>query len=87
VGSPDLPGGTVPERGHSLFGDTRMTVRRFLSVMRNSGLEEQYLTFNVVLRSGRLTTATPAAMRVLRTVPGVRELMTFSLHGTWRKPA
>jgi len=75
------------ERGHSFYGDTHMTVRRFLSVMRNSGLEEQYLAFNVVSRSGRLTTATLAAMRALRTVPGVRELMTLSLYGAWRKPA
>jgi hypothetical protein len=55
--------------------------------MRNISLEEQYLAFNVVSPSGPLTTAILAAMRVLRTVPGVRELMTFSPYGTWRKPA
>jgi SAM-dependent methyltransferase len=75
------------ERGHTFFGDSHMTVRRFLGVIRNSGLEEQYLAFNVVSRSGLLATVALAVMSALRTVPGVRELLTFSLYGSWRKPA
>ena len=75
------------ERGHSFYGDSHMTVRRFLSVMRNSGLEERYLALNVVSRSGRFTRAALVAMGALRTVPGVRELMTFSLYGSWQKPS
>ena len=75
------------ERGHSFFGDAHMTVRRFLSVMRNSGLEERHLALNVVSRSGRFTRAALVVMGALRTLPGVRELMTFSLYGRWQKPA
>jgi 2-polyprenyl-3-methyl-5-hydroxy-6-metoxy-1,4-benzoquinol methylase len=74
------------ERGHTFFGDSHMTLRRFLSVMRNSDLEEQYLAFNVVSRSGLLATVVLAAARALRTLPGVRELLTFSVYGSWRKP-
>jgi 2-polyprenyl-3-methyl-5-hydroxy-6-metoxy-1,4-benzoquinol methylase len=74
------------ERGHTFFADSHMTLRRFLSVMRNSGLEEQYLAFNVVSRSGLLATVALAVMRALRTLPGVRELLTFSVYGSWRKP-
>jgi SAM-dependent methyltransferase len=75
------------ERGHSFFGDSRMSARRFLSVMRNSGLEERYLAFNVVSRTGRFTRAALVAMGALRMVPGIRELMTFSVYGSWQKPA
>jgi len=75
------------ERGHTFFGDSRMTLRRFLSVMGNSGLEEQYLAFNVVSRRGVLPRVTLPVMRALRTLPGLRELLTFSVYGSWRKPA
>jgi SAM-dependent methyltransferase len=74
------------ERGHPFFGDSRMTLRHFLSVMRNSGLEEQYLAFNVVSRNGLPARAVLALMRVLRRLPGARELLTFSVYGSWRKP-
>lgn len=75
------------ERDHPFFGDSRMTLHRFLSVMRNSGLEEQYLAFNVVSRNGLLAKAVLAVMRVLRTLPGARELLTFSVYGSWQKPS
>jgi 2-polyprenyl-3-methyl-5-hydroxy-6-metoxy-1,4-benzoquinol methylase len=75
------------ERGHTFFGDSHMTLRGFLSAMRNSGLEEQHIAFNVVSRSGLLATVALAVVRALRTLPGLRELLTFSVYGSWRKPA
>lgn len=75
------------ERGHTFFGDSHMTLRRFLRAMRNSGLEEQHIAYNVVSRSGLLATVALAVVRALRTLPGVRELLTFSVYGSWRKPA
>lgn len=75
------------ERGHMFFNDSRMTLRRFLNVMRTSGLEEQYLAFNVISRNGQLTVVLLAVIRVLQRLPGLRELLTFSVYGSWRKPA
>lgn len=75
------------ERDHTFFSDSRMTLQRFLHVMRTCGLEEQYLAFNVISRNGLLAVAALAVMRVLQRLPGVRELLTFSVYGSWRKPA
>lgn len=73
----------VAESGRA-FDDNRMSLERFLAMMKSTGLEQRHLAFNV--RPQRLGGAI-LILDVLRALPveRLRELMTLSVYGIWRR--
>jgi trans-aconitate methyltransferase len=81
-----FPEKVIVEESGRAFDDNRMSLEHFLAMMKRTGLEQRHLAFNV--RPQRMGRAI-LVLDVLRALPvsALRELMTLSVYGIWRRPS